>query len=779
MKVVHVSTFERAGGAAIAASRLHEALRASGHDSTMLVRERAVDTTDPKAAAVVDDGCPDADDIALAATLYRIYGRLRAAGADGLLTGDFPTRQLSRHTVVREADVINVHWASGLLSSRDLGGIQELGAPIVWTLHDQAAFTGGCHYSGPCRGYERDCAACPQLRPEAMHVPSLVLRHKRGWLDPSRLVVVSPSRWLAGCARQSALLAAARIETIPNGVPVDLFQRPARSAARARFGLRERTIVLLAGAHRLDERRKGHHHLAAILARLASAPALQPLVADGDLVLATFGSGDVGSSALPVVSLGSLRGDDEVALAYRAADLFLLPTLEDNLPNTLLESIAAGTPVLAYATGGVPDVLDAGGCGRQVPTGDVDAFAAALVDLVGNPAERARLAERCQPFARAALDISVQARSYLGLYDQLLSLARTHRAPGAPSGSTDSRRRQSSTEAALLAAIVEPAPLASALVCELARDVESQQALIAGRGGEILALRSQLETTLDEFRVCRETLHDVQERLRATAAERDAAFARQSFARLSLLQRLRRLMTRVAILGSGDDARRIWEAVNASGAAQVVACIDHDARRQGRVLLSTRVQPPSWLSSHRWDVVAVSEPRLADGGVRATLETMDASRVLIVPTAVSDEQLAATVAARLPDPLGTLIGSAPPCGAFRIGIFGTGSAAMKMWEALVEIEEADIAWFADNDPARQGRSLLWLDVIAPAEIVNRPVDAVVIGSMSRDAIHAQLRALGIASSRILAPDASGRVDRIRHELAAAIGEAVAPAGAPR
>jgi glycosyltransferase involved in cell wall biosynthesis len=761
MKVLHVSTFERAGGAAIAASRLHLGLRARGVDSTLLVRDTTPDDPVPKTLHLDESTCGTMGDPRLLAVLYTTYERGLRPGVDRRFSTDLPTRALSTHPAVMAADIVNVHWVADLMSVPALRAVQDVGTPVVWTLHDQAAFTGGCHYSGPCRGFELACEACPDLRAEAQHVPGLVLRHKRRWIDPARLTVVCPSEWLAGLARRSALLDGATVETIPNGVPVAVYQRPRREAARAALGLPPDAVVLLAGAERLDERRKGTQHLREVLSRLAADPRLRPGFETGRILCAVFGAGTV-DDGMPVRSLGRLRGEEQIALAYRAADVFVLPTLEDNLPNTLLESLAAGTPVVAYATGGVPEIIQRGSGGLVVPSGDTGALAAALRLLILDPGARERLSNDGAQYARTALDVSVQSEAYVRLYARLLGGAKPIRLARLPQPAReDTAHRLAASEAELMAGVLESEPMTAWLVRQLAADVGSHRSLIAARGGEIAALRSDLQIAHDERQVTRDALRQAEERLSALSA----AYARARGVGSALHRRLKRLMTKVVILGSGDRAGRLWEALTFAG-ADVLAFVDTDPRRHGRPFLGADVQPPSWLATACFDLLAVPDADMGEPSIRALVESAG-SRAVALP-ADDAAALVRAVAARLPDPWAGSAGHPPARAGLRVGIFGTGSAAMKVWEALSEIDEADAVWFADNNPAQQGRPLLWLNVIAPSDIPTRSADAIVIGSMSRDAIHGQLVALGVPAGRILTPDVVAGVDDIRAELRQAL-----------
>jgi hypothetical protein len=201
------------------------------------------------------------------------------------------------------------------------------------------------------------------------------------------------------------------------------------------------------------------------------------------------------------------------------------------------------------------------------------------------------------------------------------------------------------------------------------------------------------------------------------------------------------------------------------GTVEVIGFVDDDPRRHGRSLLGVMIHPPQWLESVTWDFIAV-----ADAGCTPLATAFDTSgrRVLLFPHGFDDDTLERMVSFWFPDPLASsLVRHAAPTG-LRVGIFGTGAAGMKVWEAIAELEDADVVWFADNSPQRQGQSLLWVDVIPPADIPSRRHDAVVVGSMSREPILKQLVGLGVPPGRILLPDVTDSPDTVRAQLASAL-----------
>jgi hypothetical protein len=170
-----------------------------------------------------------------------------------------------------------------------------------------------------------------------------------------------------------------------------------------------------------------------------------------------------------------------------------------------------------------------------------------------------------------------------------------------------------------------------------------------------------------------------------------------------------------------------------------------------------------------WDVVVVATSDDEEAVRHLFAAGITASRMMVC---AADSSLEKSIAARFPDSLANLMALVPSSGrGTRVGIFGTGAGAMRVWEALTEIDEADVVWFADNNVAQQGRTLLWVDVIAPAQIGNRDYDVVVIGSMSRDPIQKQLLQLGVAPERILTPDVVTSTERVRDQLVEMIASA--------
>jgi hypothetical protein len=299
------------------------------------------------------------------------------------------------------------------------------------------------------------------------------------------------------------------------------------------------------------------------------------------------------------------------------------------------------------------------------------------------------------------------------------------------------------------------------------------EAALAGLRACVAGLEGELREMADQWRITRETLHADRQQLR-DAHERlnhlRATTARQRGANANGDQRERsgHRMQRVVIFDAGETGRRLWEALATRASVEIVAFVDPDVRRHERAFLGTPVHPVEWLRDAAWDLVAVSGADTHAWRFPLAAAGVGSRRIVECPTEEGDVFLGEVVAEMFPDQMAGAIAAAAAAQGLRIGIFGTGAGAMKVWEVLAGIDSADAVWFADNNPQQQGRDLLGLEVIAPADIPGRPFDAVVIGSMSRDPIRKQLLDLFVSPSAILTPDVTASIADLQRGLAAAI-----------
>lgn len=420
MKVAVVSTFDVQGGAGRAAGHLHRALRAAGAEATMLVAHRAAEAErvrelQPrlacKALAFADEWRARRALAPYRDTRPQGYEAFRP---DGPLLGRLLERQMPA------VDLINLHWVAGLL---DVASLPRLAAraPIVWTLHDMLPLTGGCHYDGGCGRFVEQCGACPQLGSAAdADLSAAVFARKSaayGGIPGERLHFVAPSRWLAAQAARSALASRFPLRVIPYSVDVKLFAPMDKPRAREQLGLPQDRVVFLFAADDLRNRRKGMPLLLEALSGLDEA--------DARVLLVSIGASPVeGLAASRYRHFPYFRDDRRLASFYAAADLLVLPSLQDNLPLTMLEAMSCGTPVLGFAEGGIPDLVRDGETGVLVAAGNVDALRAALQRIAADPAEARAMGLRARARILAEHTPAIEARSYLELFTGILQSAR-------------------------------------------------------------------------------------------------------------------------------------------------------------------------------------------------------------------------------------------------------------------------------------------------------------------------------------------------------------------
>ena len=415
IRVVHISANDIRGGAARAAYRLHSALNAAGVVSRMFVRKRT--SQDSSASAVKQ-------------TNGWLRRRLRAwrkqrikrefEQYQGILGVDYDFFTDDRSIYGNEAleqlpdcDVIHLHWIAGFIDYQTFfPAIARRRIPIVWTLHDMNPFTGGCHYNRGCERFIEGCGACPQLKSsDARDLSRQIFLRKQfafSQLAPDMLHLVTPSRWLADEARRSALLRRFPVSVIPNGLDTRVFAPRDRRTAREIFNIPLDRNVLLFVAGSLKDVRKGLVFLPQALAHVPNAEHLL-LVSVGKTEWAT-------DMNIPYHALGMIDDDRLLSLAYSAADVFVLPSLQDNLPNTVMESLSCGTPVVGFDVGGIPDMVRPGVTGVLTPPKDAAALGSAIAALLNQPERLAEMSVHCRRIALEEYEAALQGRCYHELY---------------------------------------------------------------------------------------------------------------------------------------------------------------------------------------------------------------------------------------------------------------------------------------------------------------------------------------------------------------------------
>ncbi len=420
MTFVHLNTHDIRGGAARAAYRLHRGLLAIAQPSLFVCREKfSHDHTVLQVKAGMADQADRAE------TLMFLHQQSIDNNRTGLSNTLFSLPLLgvdvSQLMLDLDATIIHLHWVAQFQSEATLRRLLALNKPVVWTLHDMWAFTGGCHYSAGCDRYQQRCTACPQLADHTEEWPAAVQADRVNSLSQQNFVIVTPSQWLAACARQSRVLQRARIEVIPYGLETDVFAPMDKPQAKHRLGIPSEGVTLLFGATSAKEERKGFHYLWEAIQICQTDARFQAFVQQGKVMLLTFGTPNdaLRSLNLPIHHVGPLEDDAALAQCYAAADLLVLPSLQDNLPNTMLEAMSCGTPVIGFATGGIPDFVKDGYTGRLAAVKDTRHLATTILDCLFDPGLRQRMSGHCREMILQECRLTTQAQRYLALYHEL------------------------------------------------------------------------------------------------------------------------------------------------------------------------------------------------------------------------------------------------------------------------------------------------------------------------------------------------------------------------
>lgn len=402
-KVLHICAPIASEGAGAAAVLTHEALLRRGVDSRILfLKETAADGTRSFSFAHLSRGNRIRQlvlsllDRAPVLTYRHREARLFSPGLVGLA--------LEQVDLFRWADVVHLHWINhGFINVRDIGRWQK---PVVWTMRDMWAFTGGCHYSLNCDRYARECGRCPVLGSESdSDLSRRVFAHKRACLPSAPIHWVAISRWLRDSALRSSLLRGKEIRVISSGIKTAAFTAVDSHSARAALGIPEQGRVVLLGANNLREKHKGF------------AVALDALRATPDpLTVVTFGHTGISAGELPhrVVNLGYVNGPAALSRVFGAADVFLAPSLGEAFGKTFAEAQCCGLPVVCFSDSGPADIVEHRKTGYLAVHGDGEDVRRGLGFALSENLDRRYISQR----ARKLFDIDTVAAEYSDLYEE-------------------------------------------------------------------------------------------------------------------------------------------------------------------------------------------------------------------------------------------------------------------------------------------------------------------------------------------------------------------------
>lgn len=418
MKVLLINTSESTGGAAIAASRLCDSLNRHGVQAKLLVRDKQSDR-------VTTCRVPARGLHALWLEGAFLWERFRIWCAnkfhrEGLFALDLG---VGGATVVntpefREADIIHLHWVNqGFLALSELRRILASGKPVVWTMHDMWPATSICHYAHECTYFHTHCHDCPQLRhPSAHDLSWTVFDRKAATYSEGHITFVGCSKWIAEQARQSRLLGGFDITDIPNTYDHNIFCPGSKEEARLHFNLPKRLRLLLFVCQKVTDPRKGLDYLFTAL-RSQCLHAWQGRL--GLVVVGQMAEEIAERIPLPIYTMDYISDPADMAILYRAVDLFVTPSLEDNLPNTIMEAMACGTPCVGFDVGGIPEMIDHEVNGYLARYRDADDLAIGIERILSVP-NYSELSAAAAHKAASCWNEEHVISQYISLYERLL-----------------------------------------------------------------------------------------------------------------------------------------------------------------------------------------------------------------------------------------------------------------------------------------------------------------------------------------------------------------------
>lgn len=403
MRIVHINSSDGVGGAGIAACRLHKGLLAVGVDSKMLVGQKIA--SDDRVDQVKILG-------GIGPRLIRKAANWTGLNDAGILG---TAASVTNHPWVVDGDVLQFHnLHGGFFNYRAIAKITEF-RPAVWTLHDMWAFTGHCVYSFDCERWKDRCGNCPDLVSyPAMRRDQtrLELSWKKKTYIKSRLVIVTLCNWMTKLVKDS-VLSKFPVVQIPNGLDTTVFSQCNRVACRVSLGLPADSFVVLCASQSFSDTRKGGQIVINALNKLSEHTRKE-------ITLLTFGSGGgeiARKTGLRCVDLGYLTSDRLKVIAFSSADLFVFPTIADNLPVIIQESMACSTPVLSCNVGGVPDMICHGVNGWLTDAGDSEGVREGIELLHGKRELLEKMSENARKYAVENYCLMRQANEYKNLYE--------------------------------------------------------------------------------------------------------------------------------------------------------------------------------------------------------------------------------------------------------------------------------------------------------------------------------------------------------------------------
>ena len=415
MNILHLNTWDIEGGASRGAYWMHQSLLKAGVNSMMLVGNKSSD----------DYRVTGSQYITFSHKLRRDIGeyidewplKKYKNKKKEIFSPAWYGQNILSQIQSMNPDIVNIHWIGKAFLNPET--ISKIKKPIVWTFRDMWGFTGGCHYTEDCTRYELNCGLCPHLQSGQENDLSRKLwQRKQKYLTPLNMTIVAVSDWLADCARQSSLFKNHRIETIYNAINTLNFKPRNKQWARELLNLPDDKKIILFGAMRAtSDRRKGFQYLVPAIQKFAASD----LASNTELIV--FGASEPRNPpklGMKTTYLGKIKDDLTLALVYAAADVMIVPSLQDACPKTPIESLACGTPVVCFDSSGLKEIVDHQKNGYRAKCFSIDDLAEGITWVLQDEQRSISLSQCAREQVEQKFTMDVLARAYIKLYQEIL-----------------------------------------------------------------------------------------------------------------------------------------------------------------------------------------------------------------------------------------------------------------------------------------------------------------------------------------------------------------------
>lgn len=409
IRVLHLSTSDLEGGAARAAYRLHKGLRETGIDSRMLVKNKK--SSDENVYTLRSNKIKN---FFIYRLDYLFWLNRYPDREDVNFSISYWKTNIGKMIRALNPDIIHLHWISDNLVS--LEEIARFNRPVVWSMHDMNPFTGGCHYDNFCDRYRTTCGNCPVLHSNKQRdLSTWIQKRKRQVFSRTQnLTMIGLSRWIQQAAQESTILQGVPVMNLPNGIDTFQYKPVPKQVAKDILSIPPEKKVILFGAQFSNaEKRKGYRHLVKAMNGLMSK----------DVIVIVFGAkADTSETGVPVPVrfLGNLYDDLSLCIVYSAADVMVVPSEQENLANGIVESMACGTPVVAFNIGGNPDIIVHKENGYLANAFDANDLQNGI-DWILNHPDYENFVKNVRKTIVERFDIAIVASQYATLYHEILN----------------------------------------------------------------------------------------------------------------------------------------------------------------------------------------------------------------------------------------------------------------------------------------------------------------------------------------------------------------------